>query len=185
MLPSAIWPKAVNEKKTSSKPLKRRLLGWGLEILLLICVIFLLHLWQTRDTATGQAPPLTGQTLTGEMFDLTNLQGRSVLVHFWATWCPVCRLESGTIDSLAGDYPLITIAMQSGSEAVIRQYLAENELSFPVISDPDGRLASHWGVRGVPATFIIDAQGNIRFVEVGYTTGPGLRARLWWLTLGI
>ena len=175
----------MSEKKTSSKPLKRRLLGWGFEILLLISVVYLVHLWQTRDTAAGQSPPLTGQTLTGETFDLANLQGRSAIVHFWATWCPVCRLESDTIDNLVGDYPLITIAMQSGSESGIQNYLDDNELSFPVISDPDGRLASRWGVSGVPTTFFIDAQGIIRFVEVGFTTGLGMRARLWWLTLDI
>ncbi len=165
--------------------MKRRLLGWMFEILLLICVVYLLHLWQTRDTAAGKAPLLIGQTLAGESFDLAGMQGEPVFVYFWATWCPVCRLESGAIDDLVGDYPLITVAMQSGSEALIQNYLDENDLKFPVISDPDGRLASRWGVTGVPATFLVDAEGNIQFVEVGYTTGLGLRARMWWLKLDI
>ncbi len=52
-------------------------------------------------------------------------------------------------------------------------------VSFPVLNDPDGAIAAHWGVRGVPASFIVDGAGQIRFVEVGYTTEIGLRLRLW------
>ena len=48
-----------------------------------------------------------------------------------------------------------------------------------MVNDPDGRLAGAWGVHAVPATFIVDTNGEIRFVEVGYTTGLGLRLRLW------
>lgn len=156
-------------------------MGWMLEILLLILVVYLLHLWQTRDTATGPAPPLSGTTLKGVPFDLQDQRGKPLLVHFWATWCPVCQLEAGTVESLSKDYSLISVAMQSGSEAAITAYLDENDLSFPVISDPDGRVAASWGVRGVPTTFILDGEGHIRFTEVGYTTGLGLRARIWWM----
>jgi thiol-disulfide isomerase/thioredoxin len=169
------------DRDQPTKSLKRRVLRWMLEILLLIFCVYLLHLWQTRDTAAGIAPPLSGETLNGIQFDLEKHRGQTVLVHFWATWCPVCQLESGTIDALAGDYPLITVAMQSGSDGAIQSYLDEEEYSFPVISDPDGTLASRWGVAGVPTSFIIDTEGDIRFVEVGYTTSLGLRARMWWL----
>ena len=53
-------------------------------------------------------------------------------------------------------------------------------LNFTVIADEYGEIAKQWSVKGVPASFIIAADGNIRFVEVGYTTELGLRARLWW-----
>ncbi|MEN8178940.1 MAG: protein disulfide oxidoreductase [Pseudomonadota bacterium] len=175
----------MKDETKPSKPLKRRVLGWVLEIILLLIAVYLLHLWQTRDTAAGEAPLLSGQTLSEEPFNLQDLHGKPVFVHFWATWCPVCQLESGTINDLVGDYPLITVAMQSGSDTTIQAYLDENELSFPVISDPDGLLASRWGVTGVPATFIIDAEGNIKFTEVGYSTSLGLRARIWWLENGL
>ncbi|MDJ0806534.1 MAG: protein disulfide oxidoreductase [Gammaproteobacteria bacterium] len=161
--------------------MKRRLLGWAFELFLLFGALYLLHLWQTRDTVTGEAPMLSGRTLNGEVLALESLRGRPVLVYFWATWCPICELESGTIDSLAEDYTVITIAMQSGHKTAIQAYLDENALSFPVISDPQGLLASRWGVAGVPTTFIIDAGGVIRFTEVGYTTSLGLRTRLWWV----
>lgn len=171
----------MSKESQASKPLKHRILRLMLELLFLIFCVYLIHLWQTRDTVTGPAPSLIGQTLEGESFNLNTLRGQPVLVHFWATWCPVCQLQAGTIDGLMSDYPLVTVAMQSGSDAAIRSYLEEHELGFPVISDPQGTLASNWGVAGVPTTFLLDAEGNIRFTEVGYTTGPGLRARIWWL----
>lgn len=51
--------------------------------------------------------------------------------------------------------------------------------AFPVIADPDGQLASLWGIRGVPASFVIDAAGRIRYSTVGVSTEPGLSLRLW------
>ena len=102
-----------------------------------------------------------------------------MLVHFWATWCPICRAEQGSIDALARDTPVITVAMQSGDRNAVVQHLRKEELNFPVLNDPDGVIAAQWGVRAVPASFIVDGAGQIRYVEVGYTTGIGLRLRLW------
>ncbi len=70
--------------------------------------------------------------------------------------------------------------MQSGNAAEVSQYLLEHSLHFPVIIDEEGDLARRYGVVGVPASFVIDGLGDIRFSEVGYTTGMGLRVRLWW-----
>jgi thiol-disulfide isomerase/thioredoxin len=135
--------------------------------------------WQQRDAASGSAPALTGQTLDGGHYVLAPSAGQPVLVHFWATWCPICRAEQGSIDALAHDYPTITVAMQSGDARSVAQHLRDEGLKFPVINDPDGRIAAQWGVRAVPASFVVDAAGRIRFVEIGYTTGLGLRLRLW------
>ena len=59
--------------------------------------------------------------------------------------------------------------------------MAEEGVSYRVILDPSGRLAGRFGVKAVPTSMIIDANGEIRFVEVGYTTEIGLRLRLWWV----
>lgn len=142
-------------------------------------LILAVRAWQQRDVARGPAPALAGQTLAGKSYSLASSSGQPVLVHFWATWCPICRLEQGSIESLARDYPTVTVAMQSGDATAVEQHLKKEGLHFPVINDPDGRIAARWGVRAVPASFIVDAAGRIRFVEIGYTSGPGLRLRLW------
>ncbi|WP_456377476.1 protein disulfide oxidoreductase [Thiolapillus sp.] len=163
-------------KDKSPAPRWRR---WAIDILLVLVVIFAVHLWQTRDLPVGSAPKLQGTMLTGETKRLEDYRGKPVLVHFWATWCPVCRLEEGSIDSLAEDYPVLTIATNSGDAEEIRKHLADNGLSFPVLMDESGVIGADWGIRGVPSSFIVDAQGQIRHVAVGYTTELGLRLRMW------
>ncbi|MEN8167745.1 MAG: protein disulfide oxidoreductase [Pseudomonadota bacterium] len=169
----------MTDNPKPAKPLSRRLFRWTLELVALAALLTIAHLWQTRDVIKGVAPELTGQRLNGELFELARQRDAPILIHFWATWCPVCGLEADNINGLVGDYPLITIAMNSGSHAEIHKYLREQDLTFPVISDPDGVLSAVWGVRAVPTTFILDKDGNIRFVTVGYTSSLGLRARLW------
>jgi len=145
----------------------------------LLVLIFGIRAWQQSGTASGPAPALAGELLDGKPVSLAAFAGRPVLVHFWATWCPICRAEQGSIDALARDVPVITVAMQSGDRDAVVQHLRKEELSFPVLNDPDGVIAAQWGVRAVPASFIVDGAGQIRFLEIGYTTGVGLRLRLW------
>ncbi len=156
---------------------------WGrraLNVLLFAALIAGIRAWQHRDMASGSAPPLQGVLLDGRAYTLAAKPGEPVLVHFWATWCPVCRAEQGSIESIAHDHAnVITVAMQSKGPQDVARHLAEQGLHFPVVNDPDGRLSAGWGVHAVPASFIIDADGQVRFIEVGYTTEIGLRLRLW------
>jgi len=157
----------------------KRGLTWVRDLALVFIVVFIIQWWQTRNAATGPAPALTGVMLSGETLDLKDLRGNPVLVHFWATWCPICRTEDRSIHDLAEDYQVLTIATNSGTAREIRAYLDENEVDFPVMLDESGVTGSFWGVNGVPSSFIVDSNGEIRSVAVGYTTGFGLRVRMW------
>ena len=163
----------------SKRPMSRRAFGWLYQGLILLGVFILVHLWQTRNVVSGIAPSLSGHTLQGQYVDLTQKQEGPLVIHFWATWCPVCRLELDNIAALQPEHRVITVAMMSGSDADILNHLKDKQVDFPVIPDPQGSIAQEWGVSGVPATFVLDGDGRIRFVEVGYTTSLGLRARLW------
>jgi alkyl hydroperoxide reductase subunit AhpC len=61
--------------------------------------------------------------------------------------------------------------------------MLENQLTFPVMLDNNGELAQTFGLKGVPASFILSPNGEIKFVETGYSTELGLRLRLWLSTL--
>ncbi len=148
------------------------------EIGFVVLVLAAVRAYQHRDLVSDTAPTLAGTTLAGVPFVLSEAKQRPIIVHFWATWCPICRLEQRSIESIARDYPVMTVAMQSGAPAEIQHHLEKENLNFPVIADPFGDIARRWGVGAVPATFVIDAAGRVRFVEIGYTTGLGLRARL-------
>jgi len=161
------------------KAKRPRLRRWLMEALALLLVILLVHSWQTRNVLEGQAPPLSARLISGEEFSLATPRERPILVYFWATWCPVCRLTSGSVDALAKQSPVITIAMQSGDEAAVAAQLEDKALSFPVLNDPQGLLSKAWGVKGVPTIYILDKEGKIRFVSVGYASSLGLRVRLW------
>jgi len=150
----------------------------AVEALILVIVIVGIRAWQQRDVVSGAAPALAGSLLDGSAYVLP--AGRPVLVHFWATWCPVCSAEQGSIQSVSqGDYEVVTVAMQSGSPADVGRHMAEQRLDFPVLNDADGRISAAWGVHAVPASFIVGRDGQISFVEIGYTTEIGLRLRLW------
>ena len=83
------------------------------------------------------------------------------------------------MQSIAKTYPVVTVAMQSGSDREVQDHVTENNLRFPVINDQSGELSRRFGVSVVPTTFIVNRSGDISFVEVGYTSETGLRARLW------
>jgi peroxiredoxin len=157
----------------------RRILVLGLEILALAALIYGIHLWQTRDAPRGPAPALAGKLLDGSGFDLAQERGRPVLVHFWATWCPVCGLQDGAIAAIARDHRVVTVASQSGGTEAVRRHMDAQSLDFPVLVDPSGSVATRWGIRGVPTSFLVDRSGRIRFVATGYTSAIGLRTRLW------
>ena len=146
-------------------------------ILLFIGVSFAVNLYRTWDVRAQPAPELLGITLAGKQFDLAQAE-RPILVHFWATWCPVCKVEEDSIQSLSEDYPVITVAMQSGNAFEVQHYLKEQGLTFPVILDEAGQLAERWGVSGVPASFFVGSDNQIQFAEVGFTSGLGMMARL-------
>ena len=161
----------------------RRVARYALQLAVVLAIIAGVRLWQQRDIVSGPAPAHTGVLLDGRPVASTVQAGRPLLVHFWASWCPICSAEQGSIESLAKTYPTLTVAMQSGSDVEVASHMRKEALTFPVLNDPEGRVSAQWGVRAVPTSFIVDAQGRIRFVEVGYTTGIGLRLRLWWAGL--
>ena len=151
-----------------------------LEALLIIGIVVVVQLWQTRGLPAGPAPALAGTAIDGRPVSLDETvraaNGKPVLVVFWGTWCPVCKAEDGNIQSISADHPVLSVAMRSENVA---RHMQERGLTFPAIDDPDGALAKTWNVSGVPSHFIVDGAGNVRFRVVGYATTWGLRIRLW------
>ncbi|MCP5141789.1 MAG: protein disulfide oxidoreductase [Gammaproteobacteria bacterium] len=162
--------------KYDPRPLWRR---WLPEVILVIAILFAVNWWNTRNAARGPVPPLQAVTLSGAEFNVEQFRGKPAVIHFWASWCPICRAEQDAIDAVGEDHALITVAMQSGDDLTVQGYLDDNKLKFAVINDRKGELADRFGVTGVPTSFVLDRTGEIRFIERGYTTSWGLRFRLW------
>jgi peroxiredoxin len=163
--------------------LNKKYYRWIAEISLILIIITAARLWMQRDIVSGVAPNITATTLSGHSFDLHQYQKKPILVYFWASWCPVCKLEQSNIQNISEEYPVITIAMQSGNDDEVKQFMKEENLTFKVINDEFGIISKKYNIKGVPVSFVVNKDNKINFVEVGYTTEPGLRLRMWWAGL--
>ena len=131
---------------------------------------------RSPELASTQLPSIEIQLLDGSKYSVK--KGKPLLIHFWATWCPTCKLEAANIESVSKDYEVLTIAVNSGSDVELNIYMKEKSLTFKVLNDNEGTWAREFNVEAYPTTFIYDAKGELRFTEVGYTTTVGLLARL-------
>jgi peroxiredoxin len=118
------------------------------------------------------------EDISNTSIEFSNYKGKPLLVHFWATWCPVCKLEVGNIDSLSKSYNVVTIAVKSASDEALKSFIKEKNLSYRVIHDREGNLASKFNIDAYPTTLIYDSRGELKFTEVGYSTTLGLKGRL-------
>jgi peroxiredoxin len=132
-----------------------------------------------RNLPAGAPPPLAGQTLDGQPFDLARLRAQPAVIYFWGSWCPICRSMQGSIAAIAKDHPLVSVAMQSGSRAELLKYMQEQNVHVSTLPDEDGSISSRYGLRGVPAVFVLGPDGTIRYATTGYTSEIGIRFRLW------
>ncbi|MCK9472592.1 protein disulfide oxidoreductase [Sulfurimonas sp.] len=110
-------------------------------------------------------------------------ENEPVLIYFWATWCPVCKAQAQNIQTISENYNVLTIALKSGSDAEISEYLRSRNLDFKVINDFNAQITQKYSVFVFPTTIIYDKNGDEFFSDVGYTSTFGLRLRMWWATL--
>ncbi|MFA0812183.1 protein disulfide oxidoreductase [Microbulbifer epialgicus] len=148
-------------------------------ILLAILVTTAVAYYQQRDIPKGQAPPLKGRTLHGNFLDLQQMTAQGpVLIYFWASWCPYCRIVSPKISELAREHQVIGVAMQSGGEEKVEEFMQRYNLKFPTINDPGGAISALWGVRITPTMVIVGSDGKIAWITSGTTSKLGLKLRL-------
>ncbi len=161
----------------------KRFLPWLRDLLLIAAGVVLIGVWQTRSLAEGNAPPFAGHLLSGEPTSLqaalASAQGKPLILHFWASWCGICSMMDGSVNAIAQDWPMLSVAYQSGEIPDVMRHMQNHGLDFPTLMDTDGTIGLVYGVTAVPTTFILKPDGEIAFRSVGYSTGWGLRLRLW------
>lgn len=121
-----------------------------------------------RLASVGKPIRLRGTDLQRRPVDLGSYRGKVVLIHYWATWCDVCKDDMAHIKELyAKDAPrgfeVIGVALDD-SPAPVQQYLRENRFPWKQVHEPgglDGRLANELGVMTLPLMILVDQQGNV------------------------
>jgi len=110
------------------------------------------------------APQLEGEWLVGPPVRLTELRGKPVLINVWASWCVPCRKEAPELvrfDRQMRDRArLVGIDFQDARGDALA-FIREFDWRFPNVADPQGRLASRYGLVGLPTTFVVDPEGRI------------------------
>lgn len=115
-----------------------------------------------------------GRTLTE-----ADLRGRPALVNVWGTWCPSCKVEHPYLNQLAEQGVVIHGINYKDDNAAAQQWLAEFHNPYQLdIDDAQGTLGLDLGVYGAPETFLIDAQGIIRYKHVGVVDASVWREQL-------
>ncbi len=103
----------------------------------------------------------------GTKRDLKDLKGQVVLVNLWATWCAPCIEEMPDLDRLAAEmdgkaFRVLALSQDRGGADVVSEFFDENGIgNLDVVLDPRGATARAFGARGLPTSFVIDANGQV------------------------
>jgi thiol-disulfide isomerase/thioredoxin len=125
------------------------------------------------------APDFLLETLDGGTLRLSDLQGKAVLVNFWATWCQPCRSELPHLVAAYNRYrqeglEIVAVNLQE-DEDTIAGFVEEFGMQFPVVIDRSGDVADKFRVIGVPTSFFIDRSGVVRTIYTGPFVGQQSR----------
>jgi cytochrome c biogenesis protein CcmG, thiol:disulfide interchange protein DsbE len=168
--------------------LDRKWLGRALNVLLWVAVVGFLgyRLWPqvaaalAVGTGSAEAPDFALRTLDGEVVALEDLRGQVVLVNFWATWCPPCRVEMPGFERVYRDrrdegFIIVGISTDRSGSAGVREFLEQRGVTFPVAMATDAVVRDFGGVRALPTSFLIDREGIVRHQVRGMFAEPALR----------
>jgi peroxiredoxin len=140
-------------------------------------------------TLGSLAPDFTLTSVDGESVSLSQFQGKTVLLNFWATWCGPCRIEMPAIQSRFEQFKddgLIVLAVDfDESQRAVAEFRDEFTLTFELLLDPGAEVQKLYRNRSYPASFFIDTQGVIRVQHIGVMTEDQLDSYLEQLGLSV
>ena len=128
----------------------------------------------------AHAPVLALRSLEGEVVDLAQLRGQTVVVNFWATWCAPCRVELPTLTSFAAEHPDIPVLFVAadGTPAALTAFADAHDMPRARVLLADAKSRAAWPVESLPTTVVVAPDGTIAASHGGLIFGP----QLWWMT---
>jgi peroxiredoxin len=162
--------------------LRNRRVSAVLQVLAVLVLWLAVTAYQTRRHVGTRAPDFTLTDLSGRRVSLHDYRNRKVVLHFFATWCGVCKAELPSVRnvqaSLGDDEVLLAIAEDADDPEALRRFAAEHELRYPILLGTREVLAAY-GVDKFPTNYYVNGDGNVNSSTVGLSTLVGMRFRLW------
>lgn len=116
------------------------------------------------DDRVRQEADFTLHDLGGKSWTLQQLQGKVVLVNFWATWCPPCRKEMPDLEKLYRRFApqgLLILAISDEGEGKVRPYIERGKYSYPILLDPGRKVNERFHIEGIPKSLVYDRAGKL------------------------
>jgi len=141
---------------------------------------------ELTELATGPevgelAPNFRLETVDGRVLQLSDLRGRPVFLNFWATWCFSCITEMPAMQKLADNYgdDVVVLGVNVGESADTARVFAGNmDIRYPLVLDASLKVTEAYGVRPMPTSFFIDANGVVHSVSYGVLFPAQMEERL-------
>ncbi len=142
---------------------------------LLLVAALLLSPLAGAEEISGPAPDFTLKSRSGENLKLSEFRGEVVMINFWASWCGPCRQEMPLLDQLYARYSpmgftILGVNVEEDS-AQAEKLLEEIPVSFPILFDSQNRVTEQYDVVAMPSTVMVDRDGNMRYLHLGYMPG--------------
>ncbi len=125
-----------------------------------------------RAVVGASAPDFVLKSVDGNDVRLSDYKGKVVLLNFWATWCPPCRSEMPSIESLSKkmkgyDFVILAVSIDGFETSRLKNMVSPSHYTFTVLHDRDKKVADVYLISGIPTTYIIDKEGTIVDKSVG------------------
>ena len=156
----------MTEVTMTKKPDTRLLTILALSLALLLMPV------SSIQAKTYKAPNFSLKTIKGKTIKLSHYRGKVVYLDFWASWCIPCQKSFPVMRKLQRKYKkqglrVVTINLDKDKKEV-KRFLREFRTNFPVALDPKGKIARRYGLKAMPSSYLIDRQGRIRHVHLGF-----------------
>lgn len=165
----------MNKSAFLKRFLRNFFLYGGLFIVLSVAVD-----WYRKPTAPAQFAQQVLNDIHQQPKILAQLShNKPMLLYFWGSWCGFCEYTSPAVQQLADSgIEVLGVALKSGSNEAVQNYLTQNGYSFPTLNDPTGEFSKSWDIQATP-TILLIKDGKIQHYTTGLTSYWGLKVRLW------